>query len=175
MSSGVQKIWTCACCGKEFEGLPSLAFDVPVQWDKLSRLEKWRSRKDSDFCEVTHNSGETDRFIRCVLPIPVPDINEEFTFGVWISVSETSWRNYRSGYETGEYPTERCFGYLMHEIPGYPSSTLLHCDVVFQPNNQRPRVELHETDHPLFAAQNDDVSKVQIDEWVSLGHRRQVQ
>ncbi|PBB94292.1 hypothetical protein CK215_02315 [Mesorhizobium sp. WSM3864] len=164
--------WRCACCDQEFTGLPTdIAFGAPVNPDALDEVARSTFRKNDDFCVVSYATGQTDRFIRCLLPLPVPQLSEEFCFGVWMSVSERIWNVYRAGFDSGQYEDELCFGYLMHDIPEYPSSMHLHANVVFQPGNLRPRVFLHDADHPLVAAQREGVDVRQIERWVALTHR----
>jgi len=148
-----------------------MSFDGPVDFDALDEETAQVAHVDSDFCEVRYSTGEVDRFIRCLLPLPVPEIANEFCFGVWMSVSEASWNVYRDGFDTGSYGSPGCFGYLMHVIPEYEGSYLLHADVRFQ-SRLRPRVMLHETDHPLYAAQRDGVDVRQVERWVALTHRQ---
>jgi len=148
-----------------------MAFDAPVNREALEDGARSTFRKNDDFCEVRRASGKTDRFIRCLLPLPVPQLSDEFCFGVWMSVSENSWNVYRDGYDSGHYEEELCFGYLMHDIPEYEGSLLLHANVVFQSGNLRPKVFLHDADHPLVAAQRDGVDVAQIERWVALAHR----
>lgn len=148
-----------------------IAFDAPVDPDTFDDVARSTFRKNDDFCVVSYATRETDRFIRCLLPLPVPQLADEFCFGVWMSVSEKSWNVYRDGYDSGQYEEELCFGYLMHEIPEYPGSLLLHANVVFQPGNQRPNVYLHDAEHPLVAAQCDGVDVTQVERWVALTHR----
>jgi hypothetical protein len=128
--------WRCACCGEEYSGLPmDMALASPVNWDNLDRETRAASQLDDDFCEVRYPNGEAHRFIRCVLPLPVHRIAGEFRLGVWMSVSERSWDIYRIGFDSGVYGEEGCFGYLMHEVPDYRGSFLLHADVFFQPGS----------------------------------------
>ena len=148
-----------------------MAFDAPVNREALEDSAQSTFRKNDDFCEVRRASGKTDRFIRCLLPLPVPQLGDVFRFGVWMSVSENSWNVYRDGYDSGHYEEELCFGYLMHDIPGYEGSLLLHANVVFQSGNLRPKVFLHDADHSLVAAQRDGVDVAQIERWVALAHR----
>lgn len=147
-----------------------LFFGEPVDWEALDRPTRRRSFVDEDFCEVRYADGAVDRFIRCLLHLPVPEFGDDFRFGVWISVSEQSWDIYRKGFGGGSYQTNGCFGYLMHDIPDYPGSFLLNADVWFQPNNLRPVVELHEVEHPLVAAQRNGVDVAQVARWASMTH-----
>jgi hypothetical protein len=159
--------WTCPCCGKEKVGLPmDLAYNAPGPWDGLTHEEREASRLDKDFCRIVYPDGQRDHFIRAMMLLPVPALDEDFGFGVWVSVSENSWNAYEEGFDSGEYAIKGCFGYLMHHIPGYEGSYLLHCDVKFQPGNQRPTIHLHEVDHPLVEAQLHGVDVAQVEAWV---------
>jgi hypothetical protein len=163
--------WRCSCCGEEHVGLPlDMMFGEPVDWDALDEATRAASSLDDDFCEVRYSTGEVDRFIRCLLPFPVPRMSVEFRFGVWMSVSERSWDIYRAGFVSGVYAEGGCFGYLMHDVPEYPGTMYFNADVWFQPDGLRPRVALHETDHPLFIAQRDGIEPVQIERWAAMMH-----
>jgi len=163
--------WRCACCGEERVGLPmDMAFAAPVDWEALDEATARALHLDDDFCELRHANGEVSRFIRCLLALPVPRIGSEFRFGVWMSVSEKSWGVYQEGFASGVYREAGCFGYLMHDIPEYPGSFLLHADVYFRPDRMRPAVVLHETDHPLVAAQSDGIDVTQIERWAAMMH-----
>ena len=163
--------WRCSCCGEERTGLPmDMMFGAPVDWDGLDDVSRAASAMDDDFCEVRYSTGEVDRFIRCLLPLPVPRISSEFRFGVWMSVSQSSWNIYSAGFATGTYTGDGCFGYLMHEVPEYPGTMYFNADVWFQPERLRPRVTLHEADHPLFLAQRDGIEPAQIERWAAMMH-----
>lgn len=151
-------------------GLPmDLAFSAPKPWgDGLDDDVLQRSSISDDFCEIIYDD-QTDRFIRVVLPIRVIGLGEEFRFGVWVSVSEASWDIYKQGFATGVYQSEACFGFLANEIGGFPGAFLLHADVLFQPGNQRPIVELHDADHPLVEAQRYGVTIETVEGWIAKG------
>ncbi len=163
--------WRCACCGNEFTGLPmDLFFEEPFDWQSLDGETRRRSFLDEDFCEVRYGDGTVDRFIRCLLHLPVPELGEDFRFGVWMSVSERSWGIYLDGFGKGSYETGGCFGYLMHEIPDYPGSSGLHANVCFRPDDLRPIVELQDADHPLVAAQREGIDIAQVTRWAAMTH-----
>lgn len=165
--------WTCACCGERFTGLPmALAFEAPLGWEGLDDATRDASFIDTDFCEIRHAGGRIDRFIRALLPFPVPGLGEEFHFNVWSSVSEKSWAVYEDGFRSGVYGEQGCFGYLSNEIPGFPARASLHANVWFQDDRMRPLMELHETDHPLYFAQRDGIDVGQVERWVALSHRQ---
>jgi hypothetical protein len=149
--------WHCTCCGKQMTGLPpAMAFKAPGNWLGLDEDVKAASHFNSDFCQINRPSGETERYIRCVLRMPIAGAGESedgFEFGVWMSVSEESWNVYRSGCESGVYQEEGCFGFLGNTIPEFPETFGLRADVVFEAEDQRPSVWLHNQDHCLVDTQ----------------------
>ena len=164
--------WKCACCGKQMTGLPmNMSFGPPVDWDRVDSGELKVLQLDEDFCKIQNPDGQIDHFIRCLMPLPVPQLHDEFGFGVWMSVSAQSCDVYEAGFDSGHYAKPGCFGYLMHQIAEYPGSFLLHADVEFWPGNERPRVFLHDADHPLVNAQENGVDAAQVQRWVALTHR----
>ncbi len=108
--------------------------------------------------------------IRCILPLPVPELDRQFRFGVWMSVSEDSWRIYEAGFKTGQYEKDICFSYLMHEIPDYEGSLNLECELRFQPDAKRPLVHIYEAEHPLYRAQQRGVTAAQVHAWIERVH-----
>src|SRR5262245_15429155 len=111
--------WHCTCCGREMTGLPqAIAFDCPLHWTRLDEVDRVRSSLTPDFCRIETETGVA-RYIRCVLPLPVPEIADEFEFGVWTSVSERSWDIYSDGFQTDVYATDGCFGYLGNNIAAF--------------------------------------------------------
>jgi hypothetical protein len=146
-------VWKCSCCGKDMNGLPpAMAFNVPDQWLDLDAKAKKKSKINSDFCLIKMPGGEVYRYIRCVMEMPLiggKGVDDQFDFGVWMSISEQSWNIYWIGFRSGKYAEEGCFGYLSNNISTYPNSFNLRADIYFQPDSQRPLVELHSFDHPL--------------------------
>ena len=163
--------WRCSCCGETFTGLPlDAAFKPPVDWDALDDEGRQTAKVNDDFCAVRFPDGRIDRFIRCILPLPVPRISSEFRFGVWMSVSQASWNIYDAGFDSGEYSQPSCFGYLMNGISDYEGSRLLHADILFEPGRARPTVKLHDADHPLVLAQRNGVAVEQVERWAAMMH-----
>jgi hypothetical protein len=149
----------------------SMGFDPPLVWAKLDEPTRAASWADTDFCEINYSDGNTERFIHCVLPLPVPDIDAEFTFAVWCSVSEKSWEIYKTGYGGGDYAEKGCFGFLIDHIPDLENTRNLPADLWFQPAGLRPRVELHDGPDPLIFAQREGVEPAQIERWASMMHQ----
>jgi hypothetical protein len=132
----------CTCCGEVHEGSPSIAFKAPDHYACLSEEQKASMGKlSSDFCVITHSEG-TDHFIRAVLEVPIHGAEEPFLWGVWVSLSEKSFKRYWDTYEDPQ-EGEGFFGWLCNEIPVYPYSASRPADVVVQGGKQRPKVFLH--------------------------------
>lgn len=146
--------YTCSCCGKTMTGLlMSIACNVPDNWLDLSEAERTQSQMNSDFCYLKWEDGTVERYIRCIMELPVPSLDDVFTYGVWMSISEESWDIHLEGSETGTYEKDSCFGFLGNAIRTFPQSRNLHADVCFREGDKRPVVILHHADHPLVAAQ----------------------
>ena len=164
--------WKCPCCGEEQTGLMTdFAFRVPENWLAIGWLQKLISSKNSDFCKIRSFSRPIERYIRCLLPVPIQDHEETFHFGVWMSISEDSWGVYRNGFRTEQYTERGCFGYLMHNLPDFKNSMAMHCDIEFFNHGSRPLVWLHEVDHPLYEAQREGISVDYIKRLMAKFHR----
>ena len=151
--------WKCSCCGVEQIGLPmALAYAEPHNWRGIQNKIMEKSYLSKDFCIISHQDGDVERYIRCVLPFKIIDFYEQFEFGIWMSVSERSMMLYNDGFKSGEYAEPDCFGFLMHSLPGYDETWALECTVVFEPGNQRPSVYLNKTDHSLYHDQRNGLS-----------------
>jgi hypothetical protein len=157
-------VWKCSCCGEERHGLPpAMAFAVPDHWLNIDDETKNNSKIDTDFCLIKDPDGITYRYIRCVIQMPLltnTDDVAQFGFGVWMSVSERSWKIYEKGFKSGKYSEEGCFAYLSNDIAAYPGSFNLPSDIYFGTGNQRPKVVLHDRNHPLV---NDQMKGMQVE------------
>ena len=132
----------CSRCGDVHEGSPSIAFSAPDHYASLTDEQKATLGKlSSDFCTITHERG-TDYFIRAVLEVPIHGIEEPFLWGVWVSLSEKSFRRY---YDTYDDPVEGdgFFGWLCNAPSVYPHEGSRPADVSVQLGGRRPKVVLH--------------------------------
>ncbi len=168
--------WTCACCGQEFTELP---LDVgvgegPAPYEDLSDEERARASLTPDFCVIEH-ADQTDRFIRAVLEVPVPEFGVPFRWGVWVSLSDSSFARAKQLFPLPEMPADEPtrFGWLSSRIFGYAPSTLnLKTMLTFRGGNQRPTVAIEPSGHPLSAEQRQGISVARVQEIVApLLHR----
>ena len=120
----MEHTWTCSCCGRSFNSLPmNYAFAVPANWFALSEAERvnTRSKLDANLCVIDRK----EYYVRGCLEIPVSDSPEIFVWGVWVSVSEASFRNVLDHWTSPIDPDEPPrFGWLCNWIRGYPEPRL---------------------------------------------------
>src|SRR5215207_7293060 len=85
--------FTCDTCGQEHE-VADISFGThePDQWWTVTEKERANSELGAEQC-VINTAGERSYYIRAVLPIPVRGEGDAaFEWGVWCSLSETSFR-----------------------------------------------------------------------------------
>jgi hypothetical protein len=144
--------WTCSRCGAEHDGVPlDWAYDRPVYWEGPRSEDDWLSE---DLCTWTDDAGERTYFIRGVLHVPIPELGETLGYGVWSSLSESSFERV---YELWDNPArveeDPYFGWLSNTLPGYPDTLSLPLDVVVDEIDKRPSLVLHDGDHLLIEEQ----------------------
>jgi Uncharacterized protein conserved in bacteria len=101
--------YICTNCGQEHEDWPALAFSSPSHFNDLSEEEKKSmGQLSSDFCIINYPE-EIARFIRCTMAIKVIDHCEELQYGIWISLSEKSFEDYKVNYHNEQHEA-RYFG-----------------------------------------------------------------
>ena len=159
--------WTCSRCGREHEGLPhDLAFDEPAYWDG-GRSDD--DRLMEDICRWTDDEGNPNYFIRGVLTIPVVDDEDDFRFGVWSSLSKTSFdRVLELWDEPASVDEPAYFGWFSNSLPGYPETLNLPLDVITQDFEYRPELVLHDGDHPLIREQREGITTARVRELAEL-------
>lgn len=145
--------FVCATCGQTHEGSPSAGYSAPFYWRDSYRTDtSGESRLSGDFCMIERR----DYFIRCILEVPIHDVEEPFLWGVWITQSEQNFRDYMDTFQ--DTPERRTFGYFANRLPGYPDTLGLHTQVHWQAGRRRPKVELKPIDHPLYRDWSEGIS-----------------
>jgi hypothetical protein len=160
--------FTCATCGAEHDLDDfSWGWDAPVQWGLLSEDERSRSLLGGEQCEIESHEGRSF-YIRACLEIPIRDSARSFVWGVWCSLSETSYSEISEHWEDparaslGPY-----FGWLCTKIPGYPDTVFLKTMVHQREVGFRPLVELEATDHLLAIDQREGIDEDRIKDIVT--------
>jgi hypothetical protein len=140
----------CTTCGQVHDGLPALGFETPFQYNALNEKDKSEIAEISDdFCIIYH-PDQTDRFIRAVMTIQINDACENLDYGIWVSLSEKSFNDYKTNFKK-ETEEKTYFGMICNEIPDYEESTLnLHVNVNTRNGGIRPEIVPHENEHKLI-------------------------
>lgn len=136
-------LFTCSTCGQVHEGFPALGFDAPYYYHNLSETEKEEiAVLSDDFCIIRH-PDQTDRFIRVVLNQKIIDFPATLQYGVWVSLSEKSFNDYKEHYNSTQHLTTY-FGYLCNQLPGYEKTLSIRTNVQTAGDNSRPEIFPHD-------------------------------
>ena len=151
--------YTCSCCGKELEEWPALTFTSPDNYHMLSQHDKDHiAQIGNDFCIITY-PDQTDRFIRCTLTQKVIDHCQDLEYGLWVSLSEKSYKDYSDNYNKQDHKATY-FGWLCNDIPGYEFSESIPATVRTRPGNSRPEIIPHEDfDHQFVKDYYNGISR----------------
>ena len=113
---------------------------------------------DSDFCKIEY-PNQTDRFIRVVLKQKI--INSQITleYGLWVSLSESSYNDYFLNYNNENHQTQY-FGWLNNNIPDYNFQESIPTTVVTKLGNERPEIFPHsDFEHPFVSDYYNGITK----------------
>ena len=141
----------CSTCGQVHDELPALGFSSPFYYDTLNEKDKNEiAELSSDFCKITHED-QTDRFIRTTLTIKINDACEDLDYGIWVSLSEKSFKEYKAEFKNN-IDGKTYFGMISNEIPDYEESTLgIHVNVNTRSGGIRPEIIPHQIEHKLIS------------------------
>lgn len=146
-------IFTCPCCGEEIVGLPDLGYEAPAVYAGLPETERaQRATLTSDLCTV----DDAFFFIRALCRVPIQATEQDFGWGVWVSLSQENFRRYKESFhDSDQSKLGAMFGWFCNRLPGYPDTLSLQTRVVPQDGNQRPLVYVKEVHagHPLYIEQ----------------------
>ena len=151
--------YRCGTCGRWHDEVPFAYHALaPAYWsDELTRDVS--SVLGEEQCIVR---GE-HFFVRARVVLPVLDAEEDFEWGVWVSLSEASFARMDDLWDTeGRERQGPCFGWLSSELPYRYDTLELAVNVHTQPLGARPLVELEPTDHPLAIEQRDGITLARV-------------
>lgn len=155
--------YKCTSCGQEHESWPALTYSSPSQYNDLTQEEKNTvAELSSDFC-IINDPDQTDYFIRCTLTQKVVDHCEELDYGIWVSLSEKSYINYRDNYLNPDHLTQY-FGWFCNRIFGYDDTLSIPTTVRTKAGNSRPQIIPHEDfDHPFVFDYYNGITKLEAE------------
>lgn len=151
------KPFICSICGQQHpELVMDLAYQRPADVFKVPPDERSeRIRINEDLCIIDN----TEFYIRGVLALPVPELNDSFRWGVWAQIDQESFDYYCSHWNVSSAEgLQPLSGRLSGGIGAYPGSDQLQISIHLQPNNQRPLFVVEEREHPLAQAQQQSIT-----------------
>jgi hypothetical protein len=149
----------CEICGEMHDSWPAIAFNAPFNYSELTEHEKNTiAQLDTDFCIIEYED-QTDRFVRCTLTQSVNDYPDNLDYGIWVSLSQKSFDDYRKNFDSENHET--CyFGYLTNNIQGYPTTMSIHMNVYTQKGDKRPIAVPQDTFvHPFISDYYNGITK----------------
>jgi len=156
--------YTCTNCGQVHDEWPALAFDSPTSYNVLpENMKEQIGELTSDFCIIRHPE-QTDRFIRGTLTIKVNDHCEDLEYGLWVSLSETSFQDYTANFGNPKHEA-KYFGWLSNDIPEYevPEDSI-PTTVFTRKEGLRPEIVPHESfDHQLVHDYYQGITKAEAE------------
>ena len=151
--------YRCRCCDQMFEGSPSFGYRRPDTWLEQSEAVQAAGASSDDFCRYANDDGAF-YFIRACLEVPIIGIEEPFLWGIWVSLSKTNFERYAATYDAIDV-NDAYFGYLCNALPAYPHTHGLSATVRPQADGQRPLLELHDSENPLYVDFRDGITVAQ--------------
>jgi hypothetical protein len=169
MTKAVVFRFKCASCDEWHEGMPSFGTKAPLYYYDIPEAERdQRCQLNTDFCIVDNDYF----FVRGSVEICVEGSAEPFSWGLWVSLSRDSFRDYIDHFDSPERASRGpYFGWLAIALEVYPEDQTLRTSV--QPRNAplRPLIELEPSDHPLAIEQRDGIAMQRVGEiYAALMH-----
>jgi hypothetical protein len=139
---------------------------APALWFMIPEAEReQRCQTSTDMCII----DEKHFFVVGNLEIHVADMDERFSWDVWVSLSAQNFaRACKLWEQDGRESEPPYFGWLSTALPGYPDTLNLKTMVHTREVGRRPLVELEPTDHPLAIEQREGITLARVQEIAEL-------
>lgn len=156
----------CISCGETHEGMPSLVAPAPASYFSIPADDReLRCVLGSDDCIIDNKWF----FVKGLIEIPVIGEEELFSWGVWVSLSENSYSQWREVFDIDRRShVGPFFGWLNSVLSPYPSTLNMKTQVHLRDLGIRPYVELDTSDHPLAAEQRQGITVDRVAELYAL-------
>jgi hypothetical protein len=156
----------CNACSETHYGMPGFGARAPLSYYEIPEDERARRCDlDSDACVI----DKEQFFVRGCLEIPVDGQDEPLSWGVWVSLSEASFKEWVKLFDQAKRAGgEPFFGWLNAWIKPYPDTISLKTKVHLRDDGMRPFIELEPTDHPLALEQRNGISVERVGEIYSI-------
>ena len=152
----------CSQCDEIHEGMPTFGAPAPASYYDVPEDER------AQRCTLTEDECVIDDeffFVRGCLDIPVHGEAEPFSWGVWVSLSESSYLQWKEYFdqETRSH-IGPFFGWFNTWLELYPDTFNLKTKAHLRDEGFRPLIELEPTDHPLAIEQRQGISVERVAE-----------
>ena len=164
-------VWTCGCCGKQFNTLSlDIAYHAPDHWVAIPEAEReHRGKCGADACVIDPEIF----FLRGVIEIPIIGRSDCFRWGAWVTVTKEGFKRALDLWTAEVIEDEPPLGgRLGNNISTYPDTINLTAHVHLRPGKLRPAIELEPTDHPLAIEQRDGISIARVEEIIAASSPR---
>jgi len=119
----------------------------------------WRRKKNKSETFKCPKCGQTHTDWPATLTQKLNDACETLEYGLWVSLSERSYEDYKENFNNQNHETGY-FGWLCSNIPQYGETTSIPCDVVTKTGNSRPEIFPHQDfDYPFVKDYYQGISK----------------
>lgn len=152
----------CLSCGEIHTGMPSLVAPAPASYFSVPEDDRdSRCQLGTDDCIIDNEWF----FVRGLIEIPVIGEEELFSWGVWVSLSESSHRQWRDVFDVDKRShIGPFFGWLNSVLSPYPDTLNLKTQVHLRDDGIRPYIELEESGHPLATEQREGITADRVAE-----------
>ncbi|MGW4213317.1 DUF2199 domain-containing protein [Lentzea sp. NPDC004789] len=162
----ITSAFTCTCCGEKHDGLPfAYTMAAPAYWSpQLAEIPG--NVLGDEYCLI----DDEHHFVRGRIVLPVHDADEDFEWGVWVSLSKANFIRMGDVFDDpGRVNEPPYFGWLSTVLPGYEPTTLnLKTNLHTQPLGTRPLIELEPTGHPLAVEQREGITRARVQEFAEI-------
>ena len=158
----------CTSCNQWHEGMPTFGAEAPLHYYGIPAEERARRCSlDADTCIV----DDEFFFVRGCLDIPVIGEQEQFSWGVWVSLSKANFDKFNECFDQSmRSHIGPFFGWLSAALPLYPDTVNLKTRAHLRDNGIRPYIEVEPTDHPLAVEQRSGISVARVAEICAYYH-----
>jgi hypothetical protein len=151
----------CSKCGQYHKEIPmAYGADAPYQYALIPENEREnRCTLTQDQCII---DGE-QYFIRGQIELPVDDNAENFCWNVWVQVSEHDFEKMGESWEDENRILEKPYsGRIATHLEPYPETIGLPVLVITQLVGYVPKVEVIESNHPLYFEQENGITMERV-------------
>jgi len=159
--------YTCSRCGETHRGLPmSYGATAPALWFMIPPAERAaRAELSSDQCII----DDEYYFLLGGIYVPVRDSDKQFVWLAWVSLGAENFVRAAELWNMHGRESEPPYpGWLASDLPSYPTTLNLKCEVYTRPPGERPFILLDATDHPLAVEQHGGITLARVREIAAL-------